>query len=115
MRNETRAETVESPSLCVYSRLEDAREAWRALYDAAPVSPYQHYDYVRLWFDSFGAELEPRIVVASDDAGLPVALLPLAVRRTLGLRIAESPAAARATSTSPSYGQERRRSISALC
>ena len=91
MRKETPAESVESPSLYVYSRLEDAREPWRMLYDAAPVSPYQDYDYVRLWFDSLGAEfsLEPRVVVASDDAGLPVALLPLAIRRRLGLRIAE--------------------------
>ena len=91
MRKETPAETVELPSLYVYSRLEDAREPWRMLYDAAPVSPYQDYDYVRLWFDSLGAELdlEPRVVVASDDAGLPVALLPLAIRRRLGLRIAE--------------------------
>ena len=91
MRKETHAETVESPSLCVYSRLDDARESWRALYDAAPVSPYQDYDYVRLWFDAFGGELdiEPRVVVAHDDAGLPLALLPLAVRRRLGLRVAE--------------------------
>jgi len=46
---------------------------------------------VRLWFDAFADELdvEPRVVVATDGEGSPLTLLPLAIRRTLGLRIAE--------------------------
>jgi CelD/BcsL family acetyltransferase involved in cellulose biosynthesis len=86
-----RTEEAKPPSLIVFNRLEEARAAWRTLHDIAPVSPYQDYDYVRLWFDAFAGALdvEPRVVVATDSEGLPLALLPLAIRRTLGLRVAE--------------------------
>ena len=93
MLTQRRSNEARSPSLTVYSRLEDAREAWRLLYDASPVSPYQNYDYVRLWFDSFARErsVEPHIAVATDRNGTPLALLPLAIRPILGLRVAEFP------------------------
>ena len=66
---------------------------WRLLYDVSPVSPYQHYDYVKLWFDAFARErgVEPRIAVAFDCEGTPLALLPFAVGQRLGLRVAEFP------------------------
>ena len=88
-----RALKASSPSLKVFTRLEDAREAWRLLYGASPASPYQHYDYVRLWFDAFAREqaVEPRIAVLFDREGTPLALLPLAIHRRLGLRVAELP------------------------
>ena len=91
MTTHMRTKETRSPSLTVYSHLEEARAAWDALFDASPVSPYQNYDYVRLWFDAFGQELdvEPRVLVASDGEGLPLALLPLAIRRSFGLRLAE--------------------------
>ena len=93
MITQRRPKEARSPSLTVYSRLEDARAAWRQLYDASPVSPYQKYDYVRLWFDAFARELgvEPHIAVATDCDGTPLALLPLAIRPNLGLRVAEFP------------------------
>jgi CelD/BcsL family acetyltransferase involved in cellulose biosynthesis len=93
MVTKNRADGVGSPSLMVFTRLEDVREAWRALYEAAPVSPYQNYDYVRLWFEAFGHELgvEPRIALVSNDQGAPLALLPFSIRRSLGLRVAEFP------------------------
>ncbi len=93
MLTQARDQQASTPSLKVFTRLEDAREAWRLLYDASPVSPYQHYEYMKLWFDAFAEELsvEPRIAVAFDGGGKPVALLPFAVRRALGLRLAEFP------------------------
>ena len=93
MITQKRTDEARSSSLTVYSRLEEAREAWRLLYDASPVSPYQNYDYVRLWFDAFARDLgvEPHIAVATDCEGTPLALLPFAIRRTLGLRVAEFP------------------------
>ena len=93
MTTQSRTNDTKSPSLTVYRRLEDAREAWRRLYGDSPVSPYQNYDYVRLWFDSFGRELgaEPHIAIATDRDGTPLALLPFAIRPILGLRVAEFP------------------------
>jgi CelD/BcsL family acetyltransferase involved in cellulose biosynthesis len=93
MLTQRRTSEATSPSLTVYNRLEEAREAWRLLYDASPVSPYQNYDYVRLWFDAFAREhgVEPHIAVATDCGGTPLALLPFAIRPILGLRVAEFP------------------------
>ena len=93
MLTQKRTNEAGSPSLTVYSRVEAAREPWRLLYDASPVSPYQDYDYVRLWFDAFARErgVEPHIAVATDREGAPLALLPFAIRPILGLRIAEFP------------------------
>ena len=93
MLTQKRTNEAGSPSLTVYSRVEAAREPWRLLYDASPVSPYQDYDYVRLWFDAFAGErgVEPHIAVATDREGAPLALLPFAIRPILGLRVAEFP------------------------
>ena len=60
--------------------LEDARQAWTTLAQAAPASPYQSFDFARVWFATIGAAegATPLIVVARDDSGQPVALLPFA-------------------------------------
>ncbi len=60
--------------------LEDARQAWTALAQEAPASPYQGFDFARVWFATIGATegATPLIVVARDDVGQPVALLPFA-------------------------------------
>ena len=60
--------------------LEDARLAWTALAPEAPASPYQSYDFARVWFATIGAAegATPLIVVARDESGQPVALLPFA-------------------------------------
>jgi len=36
MLAQRRTEDAKSPSLIVFNRLEEAREAWRTLYDASP-------------------------------------------------------------------------------
>ena len=74
----------------VYETLEDARPAWAALAANVSASPYQSFDFARIWFVSLGAAsgATPLIVVARDEADVPVALLPLA-RAALGpLRLA---------------------------
>ena len=93
MTTQKRTGEAKAPSLTVYSRLEEARAAWETLSNAAPISPYQNYDYVRLWFDAFARELgvEPHIAVATEEDGTPLALLPFAIRPILGLRVAEFP------------------------
>jgi len=65
--------------------LEDARQAWTALAQEAPASPYQSFDFARVWFATIGAAegATPLIVVARDESGQPVALLPFA-RATRG-------------------------------
>ncbi len=79
------------PPFDVFTRLADARKDWTELFACASTSPYQNYDYVSLWFETLGRErgLAPLIVVARDPLGAPVALYPLATRRTMGLRIAK--------------------------
>ena len=63
-----------------YETLEDARPAWAALADSVSASPYQSFDFARIWFAGLGTAsgATPLIVVARDDADTPVALLPLA-------------------------------------
>ena len=64
----------------VCEALEDARLPWTALAQEAPASPYQSFDFARVWFATIGAAegATPLIVVARDDVGQPVALLPFA-------------------------------------
>jgi len=79
-------------SLEVFARVEDARDDWRTLLAETAASPYQNYDYARLWAATIGAAqgLAPAIVVLRDARGTPYALFPFATRRSkFGLRVAE--------------------------
>jgi CelD/BcsL family acetyltransferase involved in cellulose biosynthesis len=64
----------------VCEKLDDARLPWLALALEAEASPYQSFAFASVWFAAVGAAqgATPLIVVARDDAGAPVALLPLA-------------------------------------
>lgn len=87
-----RARALAPLSLEVFARVEDARDDWRALLAETAASPYQNYDYARLWAATIGrAEgLTPAIVVLRDARGTPYALFPFATRRSkFGLRVAE--------------------------
>ena len=70
--------------------LEDARSVWMTLAQEAPASPYQSFDFARVWFATIGAAegATPLIVVARDEAGQPVALLPFAQTSRGPLRFA---------------------------
>ena len=74
----------------VYGAIADARPAWAELAASAPASPYQNFEFARTWFATIGAAegMAPSIVVARDDAGAPVALLPLARTQRGPLRLA---------------------------
>jgi CelD/BcsL family acetyltransferase involved in cellulose biosynthesis len=62
-----------------FDTVEAAREAWAEIEGLAPASPYQGFDFARVWTETFGAAwgVAPLIVVARDDAGRVSALLPL--------------------------------------
>jgi CelD/BcsL family acetyltransferase involved in cellulose biosynthesis len=88
---ETPARDAAASRIDVYARLDDARDDWRQLFACADCSAYQHYDFASSWLATLGRDrdIEPMIVVARDERGAPLALLPLATRQVFGLRIAE--------------------------
>lgn len=63
---------------------------WRALEAEGVSSPYQRFDWVRAYVDALAAHerFEPRIAVLRDSAERPIMLLPLAIQRWRGFRIA---------------------------
>lgn len=75
----------------VYDRVSDAQPAWRRLEaGGAFMTPYQRYEWAELWdrFVTGHQDIKPFIIVARDDSGAPMFLLPLATRRKRGLTIA---------------------------
>jgi CelD/BcsL family acetyltransferase involved in cellulose biosynthesis len=74
----------------VFDAIEAVRAPWAEIAAAAPASPYQSFDFARLWLETIGAArgVAPMIVVARDEAGDVVALLPLGAVRKGPLRLA---------------------------
>ena len=66
-------------SVEIFDSIEAARGPWAEIAKIAPASPYQHFDFARLWLETIGAarRVEPMIVVARDRVGAVAALLPL--------------------------------------
>lgn len=60
-------------------RIEAARGPWAEIAALASASPYQHFEFARIWFETIGAArgVAPMVVVARDEAGGVAALLPL--------------------------------------
>ncbi len=83
-RREVRARSRAFASVECHRDLAAARQAWSEL-DAAG-SAYQRLEFIAVWARAFRARLA--IVVARDEAGAPVALLPLHVQRFGPLRVA---------------------------
>ncbi len=77
-------------SVEVFYAIEAAREAWAEIYKIASASPYQDFEFARIWLETLGAarRVAPLIVVARDDAGRIVALLPLGAFSLGPLRLA---------------------------
>lgn len=70
--------------------IDSAEAVWRGLEDQEFLTAYQRFDLLKLWNLHVG-ELEralPLIVIAYDGEGRPLFLLPLALRRQHGVRIA---------------------------
>ena len=63
----------------VFDTIEAARGPWVEIGKIAPASPYQHFEFARLWLETIGVarRVTPMIVVARDEAGNITALLPL--------------------------------------
>ncbi|MEN3939814.1 GNAT family N-acetyltransferase [Prosthecobacter sp. SYSU 5D2] len=61
---------------------------WDALLDcSATCTPFMRWDWVRLWWEEFGADFELTIAVLRNDAALPVAIAPLMIgREKTGMR-----------------------------
>lgn len=78
-RAAARREAGPFASVNVFDTIEAAREAWREMARVAPASPYQDFEFARIWVEAFGAtrRVTPMIVVARDEAGAVTALLPL--------------------------------------
>jgi CelD/BcsL family acetyltransferase involved in cellulose biosynthesis len=74
----------------VFDSIEAARGPWAEIAKVAPASPYQNFDFARLWLEAIGAarRVEPMIVVARDEANKISALLPLAAYSRGPLRLA---------------------------
>jgi CelD/BcsL family acetyltransferase involved in cellulose biosynthesis len=63
----------------VFDTIEAARGPWAEIGNIAPASPYQGFEFARLWLETVGVarRVAPMIVVARDEAGKVAALLPL--------------------------------------
>jgi CelD/BcsL family acetyltransferase involved in cellulose biosynthesis len=69
----------------------EAEAAWAELYAEGLATPYQSRAFAETWLQTIGRTnaVEPLIVVARDETGRPSAILPLGVRRVMGVRLAE--------------------------
>jgi CelD/BcsL family acetyltransferase involved in cellulose biosynthesis len=77
--------------LDIVTDLTEAEPVWRALEDPAQfATPYQRYDLLGPWQSLVGARenATPLIVIAYDGERRPLLLMPLAVRREHGMRVA---------------------------
>jgi CelD/BcsL family acetyltransferase involved in cellulose biosynthesis len=75
----------------MFPDLGPAEKVWRSLEEQQHLStPYQRFDFLRPWQQMVGARegLRPLVVVAFDHDRVPLLLLPLVIRQTLGIRTA---------------------------
>lgn len=96
------------PVLAVARDLGAIEETWRAFERRALGTPYQRFDWVKAWGSTLGSvEGSELVVVTVELAQEPVALLPFAIRRLGGLRIASFPGGKHANFNMPLYAQDR--------
>jgi CelD/BcsL family acetyltransferase involved in cellulose biosynthesis len=78
--------------ITVFADMAAVEPHWRALEQASVLAtPYQHYDFLRLWHRHVGAVsgISPFIVVGFNPFGTPLFLWPLGLRQVAGLRVVE--------------------------
>ncbi len=87
----------------IFDTFQSAEAVWRGFDGDRIATPYQRYDFLSTWQRHVGDHLglKPRIVVAYDDAGVPLALLPLVVERAWGLSVACFPGGKHVTFNMP--------------
>jgi CelD/BcsL family acetyltransferase involved in cellulose biosynthesis len=90
------AETPARSRSCSVARVDvlhdiaQAEAAWRDLESRQLATPYQRFDLLTAWLREVGTHenVEPLIVIASDADRRPLMLLPLALQRRAGVRVA---------------------------
>jgi CelD/BcsL family acetyltransferase involved in cellulose biosynthesis len=94
---ETRARTLARPATSRIASVElvgdmhEAETVWRGLEQSNQVStPYQRFDFLSTWQRQVGERegVRPFIVIAYDREHQPLLLLPLGIKREIGVRIA---------------------------
>ena len=76
----------------IFTDIDAAETIWRSLENQRYLlTPYQRFDFLRPWQTLVGASegVSPLIAVAYDRDRLPLLLLPLVVKQSLGIRIAQ--------------------------
>ena len=76
----------------IFSDIDAAASIWRSLENQHHLlTPYQRFDFLRPWQTLVGAneELSPLIAVAYDRDHVPLLLLPLVIKQSRGIRIAQ--------------------------
>lgn len=77
--------------VAAFHSMKDAEPHWRKLLSSSPlVTPYQSFELLDAWLSSIGKSegVSPLVVVAFDADDHPLAVLPLAVSRENGARVA---------------------------
>jgi CelD/BcsL family acetyltransferase involved in cellulose biosynthesis len=93
----------------IFQTFDAAAGAWHSLDGADRIAtPYQRFDFLNAWQRHVGEylALKPRIVVAYDDAGAPVALLPLVIEHAYGLSVACFPGGKHVTFNMPIWRRD---------
>ncbi|MCH9766128.1 MAG: GNAT family N-acetyltransferase, partial [Alphaproteobacteria bacterium] len=74
-----------------FDNFSQAYEAWRHLEKVSDHSPFQKFEWLQSYYTTFdsGDETELAIMVGENEDGVPVALLPLCIRKRWGVRTLE--------------------------
>jgi CelD/BcsL family acetyltransferase involved in cellulose biosynthesis len=85
-----RSKTSRIARVDIINDLVEAEANWRELETQQLATPYQRFDLLSAWQQEVGARdgALPFIVIATDGDRRPLALLPLALRREHGIRVA---------------------------
>jgi CelD/BcsL family acetyltransferase involved in cellulose biosynthesis len=96
-----------------FESLAAARDLWLRLEAKGEATPYQTFAFSDAWMSSIGAAEGWRAwpLLVSTPAGEPLALLPLAVRRRMGVNIGAFLGGKHANFTMPLYAQGARRTL----
>src|SRR5262245_41982512 len=93
----------------VFDDFEAAASIWKTFDSPDRIAtPFQRHDFLAAWQRHVGAylKLKPRIIVAYNEAGTPVALLPLVIERAYGMSVACFPGGKHVTFNMPLWHRD---------